>query len=206
MRKEKILNLFSFKLNTNKYERSLFIRNFYYKLAPYCLVIFLITIFFWPSIEEIYNENTKPILENEEKQKKFTFQGIDEFNQPFFLHAKKYQRIINNENKLLFEKPKAEILLKEGKWLTMVAEEGIFDVEKQTLELMGDVLFLHSDGEQIDTDNAVIDLKRAKIYGNKKIFGKNEAINFSSEGFSVNKTGKIFQLLGKSKIKIKKNN
>ena len=45
MRKEKILNLFSFKLNTNKYERSLFIRNFYYKLAPYCLVIFLITIF-----------------------------------------------------------------------------------------------------------------------------------------------------------------
>ena len=203
MRKEKILNLFSFKLNTNKYERSLFIRNFYYKLAPYCLVIFLITIFFWPSIEEIYNENTKPILENEEKQKKFTFQGIDEFNQPFFLHAKKYQKIINNENKLLFEKPKAEILLKEGKWLTMVAEEGIFDVEKQTLELIGNVLFYHSDGQQIDTNNAVIDLKKAKIYGNKKIFGKDETIDFSSEGFEVKKTGKNFKLFGKSKIKIR---
>ena len=85
----------------------------------------------------------------------------------------------------------------------MIAKEGIFDIENQTLELIGDVLFLHSDGNQIDTNNAVIDLKKAIIYGNKKIFGKNETINFSSEGFKVVKTGKIFQLLGKSKIKIK---
>ena len=85
----------------------------------------------------------------------------------------------------------------------MVAEEGIFDVEKQTLELIGNVLFYHSDGQQIDTKNAVIDLKKAKIYGNKKIFGKDETIDFSSEGFEVKKTGKTFKLFGKSKIKIK---
>ena len=85
----------------------------------------------------------------------------------------------------------------------MNAEEGVFDIEQQTLELMGNVIFLHSDGEQIDTNNAVIDLKKAKIYGNKKIFGKNETISFSSEGFEVQKTCKSFQLFGKSKIKIK---
>ena len=206
MRKEKILNLFGIKLNTNSYERSLFIRNFYYKLAPYFLGIFLITIFFWPSINNIYIENKKPVSENQNSQKKFTFQGIDEFNQPFFLQAKKYQQIINNKDKLLFEKPKAEINLKKGKWLTMVAKEGIFDMKKQTLELFGDVLFLHSDGQQIDTKNAVIDLKKSKIYGNKKIFGKDEAINFSSEGFEVKKTGSTFKLFGKSKIKIKEIN
>ena len=81
---------------------------------------------------------------------------------------------------LLFEKPRAEINLQKGKWLSMVAKEGIFDIEKQTLELMGDVLFLHSDGQQIDTNNAVIDLKRAKIYGNKNILGKSETIDLSS--------------------------
>ena len=203
MIKNKILNLFSIKLNSNSYERSLFIRKLYYKLAPFILSIFFITIFFWPSIYNIYDKEKKPALESPKKQNKFTFQGIDEFNQPFFLHAKKYQKIINNENKLLFEKPKAEINLREGKWLTMVAKEGIFDMEKQTLELMGDVLLLHSDGQQIDTNNAVIDLKKSKIYGNKRIFGKSETINFSSDGFEVKKTGKIFQLLGKSKIKIK---
>ena len=85
----------------------------------------------------------------------------------------------------------------------MVAKEGIFDIENQNLELIGSVLFLHSDGQQIDTNNAVIDLKKAKIYGNKQIFGRSETINFSSEGFDVDKTGKIFQLIGKSKIKIK---
>ena len=208
MIKKRILNLFSNKLNTNSYEKSLFIRNLYYKSAPFILSIFLITIFFWSSIYNFSEEKKNPldITKNLKKTKNFTFQGIDELNQPFYLHAKKYQKITNSKNKLLFEKPKAEINLKKGKWLTMNAEEGIFDIEKQTLELIGDVIFLHSDGEQIDTNNAIIDLKKAKIYGNKKIFGKNETINFSSDGFELNKTGKIFQLLGKSKIKIKKEN
>jgi len=200
--KNKILNLFSFKLNTNEYERSLLIRKFYYKVTPYVLGFFFITIFFWPSIYNIYENEKKPVLEKKQK-KNYTFQGIDEFNQPFFLHAKKFQKIINSKNKLLFEKPKAEINLKKGKWLTMIAKEGIFDIENQTLELIGDVLFLHSDGQQIDTNNAIIDLKKAKIYGNKKIFGKTETINFSSEGFEIEKTGKTYQLIGKSKIKIK---
>ena len=202
MIKKNILNLFSIKRSANNYEISQFIRKLYYKLVPFILSFFFITIFFWPSIYTTYNIK-KPVLENQEKTQKYTFQGIDEFNQPFFLQAKKYQKIINNENKLLFEKPNAEINLRNGKWLTVIANEGIFDIEKQTLELMGDVLFLHTDGQQIDTNNAVIDLKKAIIYGNKKIFGKNETINFSSEGFKVVKTGKIFQLLGKSKIKIK---
>jgi len=204
MIKNKILNLFSFKLNTNSYERSLFLRKLYYKLAPFILGIFFILIFFWSSIEDIYIENKKPVLENQKKQKNFTFQGIDSLNQPFFLQAKKYQKIINDQNKLLVEKPHAEIHLKEGKWLSVVGEEGIFDLEKLTLELIGNVLFLHSDGQQIDTNNAIIDLKKGKIHGNKKIFGKSETINFSSNGFELNKTGKVFQLLGKSKIKIKK--
>ena len=204
MIKNKILNLFSFKLNTNSYERSLFLRKLYYKLAPFILGIFFILIFFWSSIEDIYIENKKPVLENQKKQKNFTFQGIDSLNQPFFLQAKKYQKIINDENKLLVEKPHAEINLKEGKWLSVIGEEGIFDLEKLTLELIGNVLFLHSDGQQIVTNNAIIDLKKGKIHGNKKIFGKSETINFSSNGFELNKTGKVFQILGKSKIKIKK--
>ena len=106
MIKNKIPNLFSIKLNSNSYERSLFIRKLYYKLAPFILSIFFITIFFWPSIYNIYDKEKKPALESQKKQNKFTFQGIDEFNQPFFLHAKKYQKIINNENKLLFENVK----------------------------------------------------------------------------------------------------
>ena len=202
MIKKNILNLFSIKRSAKNYEISQFIRKLYYRLVPFILSIFFITIFFWPSIYTTYNIK-KPVLENQEKAQKYSFQGIDEFNQPFFLQAKKYQKIINDENKLLFEKPNAEINLRKGRWLTMIANEGIFDVEKQTLELMGDVLFLHSDGQQIDTGNAVIDLKKSKIYGNKKIFGKSETINFSSDGFEVQKTGKIFQLIGKSKIKIK---
>ena len=68
MIKNKILNLFSFKLNTNSYETSLFLRKLYYKLAPFILGIFFILIFFWSSIQDVYIENKKPVLENQKKQ------------------------------------------------------------------------------------------------------------------------------------------
>ena len=67
--KNKILNLFSFKLNTNEYERSLLIRKFYYKVTPYVLGFFFITIFFWPSIYNIYENEKKPVLEKKTKKK-----------------------------------------------------------------------------------------------------------------------------------------
>ena len=203
MIKKKVLDLISFKFDTAKYSGTLFLRNLIYKLIPISLGIFFITIFFWPSIYHSYMDEKKIIIDNMHESKNFTFQGIDQYEQPFFVHAKKYQQITNDKNILLFEKPKAEINLKQGKWLTMVAKEGIFNIEKQTLELIGNVLFLHSDGQQIDTNNAVIDLKKAKIYGNKKIFGKNESINFSSEGFEFKQKRKKYSLFGKSKIKIK---
>ena len=68
MIKNKILNLFSIKLNSNSYERSLFIRKLYYKLAPFILSIFFITIFFWPSIYNIYDKEKKPVLEKKKKK------------------------------------------------------------------------------------------------------------------------------------------
>ena len=40
----------------------------------------------------------------------------------------------NEKNKIFFQKPKAEINLKNGKWVTLVAKKGIFDIEKKTLE------------------------------------------------------------------------
>ena len=43
---------------------------------------------------KIGEKHEKPVLENQKNTKNFTFQGIDELNQPFFLHAKKYQKII----------------------------------------------------------------------------------------------------------------
>ena len=190
-----------------KYDQILIIRELLKIIIPVSSFIFCIIIFFWPSISSIitlssYNNETKNFLQKN-KSKNFTFQGVDKFEQPFYLHAKKYQIIGNDVNKFFFEKPKAEINLKKGKWITMVAKKGVFDIENQTLELIDNVLFLHSDGQQIDTNNAIIDLKKAKIYGNKKIFGKTDTVNFSSDGFTVERDGKNFELLGKSKIKIK---
>ena len=94
MIKKRILNLFSNKINTNSYEKSLYIRKLYYKTVPYVLFLFLITIFFWSSIYNFYEEKKNPfdITENLKKTKNFTFQGIDELNQPFYLHAKKISK------------------------------------------------------------------------------------------------------------------
>ena len=147
-------------------------------------------------------KNSSAIFNKMKDTENFSFQGIDELEQPFYLRAKKYKVVENNQNKLFFEKPKAEINLKEGKWVTLVAKQGIFDIKNKTLELVNDVFVLHSDGQQISTNNAIIDLNKGKFYGKRELFGRSDTITFSSEGFEVKKSDGHFSLLGKSKIKI----
>ena len=101
-----------------------------------------------------------------------------------------FGKINNEKNKFFFQKPKAEINLKEGKWVTLVAKKGIFDLEKKTLELIDNVLVLHSDGQQISTDTAIIDITKGEFYGSRDLFGTSDKIKFNSEGFNIEKKTK----------------
>ena len=194
----------------NFYDRFLKIKKITKKSISISIGIFLFIVFFWPSFfsQNKFNnlkKSTNPIVNfNKDTSSNFNFQGIDEFDQPFYLQAKKYQIIENEKNKFFFIKPKAEINLKEGKWITLVAKKGIFDVEKKTLELIDNVLVLHSDGQQINTNRAVIDLTKGEFYGNKNLFGRSDTIKFNSEGFNIEKKTGNISLFGKSTIKIKK--
>ena len=202
---------FLYQKKKRNYDKSLKIKKIIEKSIPICVGIFLIMVFFWPSffsykgINNPKKNSNYPVtnFNKENDSENFNFQGIDDFDQPFYLHAKKYQIINNEKNKFFFQKPKAEINLKDGKWVTLVAKKGIFDLEKKTLELIDNVLVLHSDGQQISTDAAIIDMTKGEFYGSRDLFGTSDKIKFNSEGFNVEKgTGKI-SLFGKSKIKIK---
>ena len=190
------------------YARSIKFRKILKKTIPVIVAIFFIFIFFWESfftLNKIEEINKNPFLDKKlNNQENFSFQGIDELEQPFYLQAKEHQVIDNNKKKLLFQKPRAELRLQKGTWVTLVADKGIFDINVKTLEFIDNVLVMHSNGEQIDTDRAVIDLKKGKFYGNSKLFGRSDQITFKSEGFEVEKKGNNFLLFGKSKIKIKR--
>ena len=195
----------------NFYDRFLKIKKITKKSISISIGIFLFLVFFWPSFfsQNKFNnlkKSTNPIINfnKDTSSENFNFQGIDEFDQPFYLQAKEYQIIENEKNKFFFIKPKAEINLKEGKWVTLVAKKGIFDVEKKTLELIDNVLVLHSDGQQINTNKAVIDLTKGEFYGNKNLFGVSDTIKFNSEGFNIEKKTGNISLFGKSKVTIKK--
>jgi len=209
--KNKKKTAFLYQKKERNYDKSLKIKKIIEKSIPICVGIFLIMVFFWPSffsykgINNPKKNSNYPVtnFNKENDSENFNFQGIDDFDQPFYLHAKKYQMINNEKNKIFFQKPKAEINLKDGKWVTLVAKKGIFDLEKKTLELIDNVLVLHSDGQQISTDAAIIDMAKGEFYGSRDLFGTSDKIKFNSEGFNVEKeTGKI-SLFGKSKIKIK---
>ena len=208
--KNKKKTAFLYQKKERNYDKSLKIKKIIEKSIPICVGIFLIMVFFWPSffsykgINNPKKNSNYPVtnFNKENDSENFNFQGIDDFDQPFYLHAKKYQMINNEKSKIFFQKPKAEINLKDGKWVTLVAKKGIFDLEKKTLELIDNVLVLHSDGQQISTDTAIIDITKGEFYGSRDLFGTSDKIKFNSEGFNVEKeTGKI-SLFGKSKIKI----
>ena len=197
------------KIKQSSYNTILKIRIIIKRTIPLIIGAFLIIVFFWPTLLSNTNKNNlrnigHPILGIKDlDSENFNFQGIDDFEQPFYMHAKKYQIIENDKNKLLFKKPKAEINLQNGKWVTLIAKKGIFDIKGKSLELIDNVLVLHSDGQQLTTNRAIIDMAKGEFYGNTNLFGVSDAITFNSEGFNVKKRSGNFSLIGKSKIKIK---
>ena len=97
----------------NFYDRFLKIKKIIKKSISISIGIFLFIVFFWPSFfsQNKFNnlkKSTNPIVNynKDTSSENFNFQGIDEFDQPFYLQAKEYQIIENEKNKFFFIKPK----------------------------------------------------------------------------------------------------
>lgn len=128
------------------------------------------------------------------------FVGTDKNNQPYTITADLARRITDQNSQVELEMPKADITLKDGTWLVLTAQTGLYDSSARTLDLKGNVNLFHDSGYEFLTSAAKIDLAKDIAYGTQPVEGQGPFGQINAQGFKLLDKGKTIYFTGKSKL------
>ncbi|MBP5857966.1 LPS export ABC transporter periplasmic protein LptC [Marivibrio halodurans] len=130
------------------------------------------------------------------------YAGIEDNGQPFTITAESMQQESIDSDFVDLVRPKADILLSNGNWVAVTAENGLLNRPTQVLELTDDVNLFHDLGYEFRTNQAVLDLAEGTASGNLPVSGQGPFGWLEGEGFRVLERGDRIALTGKSKVVI----
>jgi lipopolysaccharide export system protein LptC len=128
--------------------------------------------------------------------------GIDEGNLPYSITADLAKNVTKNSGEVELEMPKADLTLKDGSWLVLTAQNGVYDREAKAMLLNGEVNLFHDSGYEIRTEKAVIDLDVGEASGTLPVVGHGPFGELRSEGFQLKDKGATVFFSGKAKLTI----
>lgn len=119
--------------------------------------------------------------------------GTDKNHRPFSVTADIAKNLSKISGSVEMEMPKADITLKDGSWLVLTAEEGVFNRDAKKLELQGSVNMFHDSGYEFRTAKLHVDLETGTATSKVPVQGQGPFGTLKSEGFRlVDKAQTIF--------------
>ena len=96
--------------------------------------------------------------------------------------------------------PKADIGVKDGTWLVLTANSGVYNQKIKVLDLKGAVNLFHDSGFEFNTETAKVNLEQGIAEGKVPIKGQGPFGQLDAQGFRIeNKINRIY-FTGKSKL------
>lgn len=129
--------------------------------------------------------------------------GSDSQNQPYVVTADQATQASGDSNVTDLVKPKGDITLKDGTWLVLSSDTGVYRKKDQLLDLDGNVNLFQDGGYEISTAHARIDLDKNSAEGNDPVVGQGPDTELSGEGFRVYDRGARILVTGRSRLVIR---
>ena len=173
------------------------------KLAmPILAAAVLALLLFWPDIEgrdSRLSFRRGPALVPEALQLVAPrFQGVDELNRPYTVTAR-LARQPGQEEIMLLELPRADILLTDGAWIYIESNEGRYDRPAQHLDLTGDVKLYHDNGTLFRTEAAAVQVAEGTAHGERPTKVQGSFGTVESEGFELLDRGQVMIFTGRAR-------
>jgi len=178
-------------------------------LLPTIATALIVLIVVWPQLNE--QENRFRIgparIDRSEAEKlrmvNARFTGVDLRQRPFAISSDSADQADPKSNRIALVAPKADILLGNGAWVALTATSGVFDRDRQLLELSGEVNLFHDSGYEFRTSSAVLDLSAGDATGVDPVEGQGPFGSLSAEGFRIYNRGERIEFTGKAKLVIR---
>jgi lipopolysaccharide export system protein LptC len=129
--------------------------------------------------------------------------GSDSQDQPYTITADQALQVSGDANVTDLVKPKGDITLNDGTWLSLTADGGTYRKKEQLLDLEGHVNLFHDGGYELLTHRAHLDLAKNTAAGNDAVTGQGPDTELSGEGFRVFNRGQQVMVTGQSRLVIR---
>lgn len=128
------------------------------------------------------------------------YMGADQDEQPFSVTAEIARAVSPDRTKVELELPKGDIMLKDGTWLVLTANTGLYARDSKALTLNGQVTLFHDTGYELRTESAVADLTQGSAEGDRPVRGQGPFGDLNSQGFRLIDKGQVIFFTGKAKL------
>ena len=177
-------------------------------LFPSLAAIMIGLVIVWPQMKA-QQEEAVSILASENEQANISddqamvnprFFTVDEKGEPFNLTADTAFELPGEQRRVRLNEVKVDVLLQHDRWIAVDARTGIYSQSDDTMELLDQVNLYTQTGDEIETAQALINLKNRDIFGNKDVFLRSETGYARAQGFSVTENGTVIRLKGKTRV------
>lgn len=126
------------------------------------------------------------------------FESVDGDNQPFTITADEAVQVDNDTVKLI--KMKADIAMNDGAWISMESKQGVLQLPKKRLYLKGDIHILSNEGNEVNTQEAYLDMASGTAVGRMQVNGQGPMGRLKSDSFRISEMGKTLTFVGNVRL------
>lgn len=126
------------------------------------------------------------------------FQGVDELNRPYTVTAR-VARQPGQEEIMLLDQPRADILLNDGAWVYVESDNGRYNKPIQLLDLEGNVQIYHDNGTLFRTEAATVQVDAGTAQGDRPTRVQGSFGTVESEGFEMLDRGAVMIFTGRAR-------
>ncbi len=176
------------------------------RILPGVAVLLLLLVAVWPQLEDLVERVhiTLPRLDLREAQDlrmvQARYSGIDRQNRPFVITAEVARQNPNADDLVSLEGPKGDMTTASGSWYEVTAYTGIYQPQRQFLDLFGNVQLFQDKGNEFRTDSAHVDMASGTVEGNEPVEGQGPFGHVTGEGFRVLDHGDTIIFTGRSHL------
>lgn len=131
------------------------------------------------------------------------FVGTDKHNRPFVITAGRVVPRSGDNQHLVLHELQADMTLDNGRWLTLIARDGIYHRELETLQLEGAVDIYSDEGLELHTNSAFVDFASGIMRGESPIRGQGPVGMLDAQAFELFDNGQRIVFSGGVKLTLR---
>lgn len=151
------------------------------------------------SISLVASETDQLNLPSDQSMLNPRFFTVDQKNEPFSLTAGVAFELPGDVRRVRLDDIQADLLMQNDRWFALDATVGVYSQSTDTMELLKQVNLYTETGEEIETTQALINMRNRDISGTQDVFLRTPSGYAHAQGFSVTQDGTVFRLTGKTR-------